>query len=145
MVCEAGEVGRQHVVEAVQVEGDHFAPVPADDLRAGVLPEGPGQNQAQDVDAGFVVPAPPGQRELRGDLGGEAGVVGLLNIWQRDAWVGVERHAQVVQSGGGIGRVHQAEVRCLVQDSRPGGFVRRGVDCVFFDADDFHVGLPCVQ
>lgn len=71
MVCEAGEVGRQHLVEAVQVEGDHFAPVPADDLRAGVLPEGPGQNQAQDVDAGFVVPAPPGQRELRGDLGGK--------------------------------------------------------------------------
>ncbi len=69
--------------------------MPADDLQAGVFLEGPGQDQAQDLEAGFVVPS--GQRELRGDLGGEAAVVGLLNVQQRDARVGVERHVQVVQ------------------------------------------------
>jgi hypothetical protein len=43
--------------------------MPADDPQAGVSLEGPGQDQAQDVDAGLVVPAPSGQRELGGDLG----------------------------------------------------------------------------
>jgi hypothetical protein len=38
-------------------------------VQAGVHIEGPGQDQAQNVEAGLMVPAPPGQRELRGDLG----------------------------------------------------------------------------
>jgi hypothetical protein len=224
------------------------------------------------VDAGFVVPAPAGQRKLRGNLAGKAAVVGLLNVRQWDARMGIERHVQVVQFsehgrvprvveerrpraaqeehtfepelchgpvefGGGrlrvlpwqdgepaqpgwvggdrlgqpvvgglgevyglVGRgelgeravrhdlhldallvhvldpavadvssqleglrqghhrrpvviarprrgvwgVHQAEVGCLAQNSRPGRVVRRRVDGVFFDADDFHVGLLCV-
>ncbi len=95
----------------------------------------------------------PGERAVRHDLHLDALLVHVLDPAVTDVSSQLEglrqghhrRPVVIARRGRGGGRVHQAEVGRLAQDGWPSGFVRRRVDGVFSDADDFHIGLLRVQ
>ena len=54
----------RHAVDALELEGQHFAHVADDQLEAGVGLEEAGGVEAEDVQGGVFVPAPAGDGEL---------------------------------------------------------------------------------
>jgi len=58
----------RHAVDALELEGQHFAHVADDQLEAGVGVKETGGVEAQDVEGGVFVPAPAGDGELEGLL-----------------------------------------------------------------------------
>ena len=60
---------RNAVVQPLQIERQHFTPVTADDLQLRVAVECAGQDEAQQMDAGLVVPAPAEHGQPRRQFG----------------------------------------------------------------------------
>jgi len=61
----------RHAVDALELEGEHFAHVADDQLEAGMGVEEAGGVKAKNVEGGVFVPAPAGDGELVGWLEAE--------------------------------------------------------------------------
>jgi hypothetical protein len=99
-----------------------------DDVEVGEAIKNSRDDQAQEVEAVFGVPAPTGDGEKRASVAGEVSVVGLLNDGRRGRGVEVEWDAEGFggfEDGEELGRVEEFAIGGAVDVE---AFEAKGVD-----------------
>lgn len=87
------------LVDLLQVEDEHVAPVTEDDLKVRMSVEHAGQDQAQELQARLVMPARSDGRQREVEVPGQSRVVRVAHRSRRDLGVQVQRGSELIRGG----------------------------------------------